>query len=83
MEGFNFETFKEKLKAEIAKQTRTIMKEMMTEFRREEKQEPPPPQLCPFDLDAETLGKQPIENDQETLLVEPITQQRLDVPKEV
>ena len=55
----------------------------MTEFRREEKQEPPPPQLHPFDLDAETLEKQPIENDQETLLAEPIIRQRLDIPEEI
>ena len=46
----------------------------MTEFRREKKQEPPPPpQLCRFDLDAKTSEKQPIEDDQETLLAEPIT----------
>ena len=41
------------------------------------------PQYCPFDLDAETLGKQPIEDDQETLLVEPITRWRLDVSEEI
>ena len=54
------ETLGEKLKAEIAEQTRIIMREMMAEFGREErqkKQEPPPPQLLPFDLDAEALGK--------------------------
>ena len=73
MAGFNFEVFGEKLKAEIAEQTRTIMREMMAEFRREEKQEPPPPQLRPFDLNAETSGKQPMEDDQKTLLAEPIT----------
>ena len=33
----------------------------------------PTPQYCPFDLDAETLGKRPMEEDQETLLAEPIT----------
>ena len=38
MVGFDFEAFGEKLKAEIAKHTRIIMREMMTEFRREEKQ---------------------------------------------
>ena len=44
---------------------------------------PPAPQYRPFDLDAETSGKQPIEDDQETLLAEPITRQRLDIPKEL
>ena len=32
----------------------------------------PAPQYRPFDLDAETSRKQPIEDDQETLLAEPI-----------
>ena len=73
MARFDFEAFGEKLKVEIAEQTRTIMREMMAEFRKEEKQEPPPPQLRPFDLDVETSGKQPMEGDQETLLAEPIT----------
>ena len=75
MVGFDFEAFGEKLKAEITEQTRTIMREMMAEFRREERQErqEPPPQMRPFDLDVETSGKQPIEGDQETLLAEPIT----------
>ena len=44
---------------------------------------PPTLQYRPFDLDAETSGKQPIEGDQETLLVEPIIRQRLDVPEEM
>ena len=83
MAGFDFEAFKEKLKAEITEQTRTIMREIMAEFRKKEKQEPPPPLLHSFDLDTETSRKQPIEDDQETLLAEPITRQRLDVPKEV
>ena len=84
MARFDFEAFGEKLKVEIAEQTRTIMREMMVEFRREKKQEPPPPpQLCPFDLDVKTSGKQLIEDDQETLLAEPITRQRLDVPEEI
>ena len=37
MAEFDFEAFGEKLKAEIAEQTRTIMREMMAEFRREKK----------------------------------------------
>ena len=37
MAGFNFEAFGEKLKEEIAEQTRTIMREMMAEFIREKK----------------------------------------------
>ena len=66
---------------------------MMAEFR-EERQAVAPiapvapvaptvPQHRPFDLDAETSGKQPMEGDQEVLLAEPITRQRLDIPKEV
>ena len=57
----------------------------MAEFRREERQErqEPPPQMRPFDLDVETSGKQSIEDDQETLLAEPITRRKLDVPKEI
>ena len=80
MAVFDFKAFGEKLKAEIIEQTRTIMREMMVEFKREEKQEPPPPQLCSFDLDVETLGKQPIKGDQETLPAESLTRQSLDVP---
>ena len=34
---------------------------------------PPAPQYRPFDLDAETLEKQLMEDDQETLIAEPIT----------
>ena len=62
-----------------------MMREIIAEFRKEERQErqEPPPQLRPFDLDAETLRKQPMEDDQETLVVEPITRRKLDVPKEV
>ena len=83
MAGLDFKVFGEKLKAKIVEQTRIIMREMMAEFIREKKQEPPPPQLHSFDLDAETSKKQPIEGDQETLLAEPITRQRLDVPEEI
>ena len=80
--GSDLETFKEQMKCELTDQTRTIMREMLVESRRAEREErqavappsvPSAPQFHPFDLDAETLGKQPIENDQETLLVEPIT----------
>ena len=45
--------------------------------------EPPVPQYRPFDLEVETSGKQPMEDDQEPLLAEPITQQRLDIPEEM
>ena len=44
---------------------------------------PPATQYRPFDLDAETLGKQPIEGNQEILIAEPITRQRLDVSEEI
>ena len=37
MAGFDFEAFKEKLKAEIVEHTRIIMREMMVEFKKEEK----------------------------------------------
>ena len=64
MVGFDFEAFGEKLKAEIAEQTITIMREMMAEFIREERQAPPPPQPRPFDLDIENLGRQQVDDDQ-------------------
>ena len=38
---------------------------------------PPAPQCRSFDLDAETSGKQPMEDDQETLLAELITRQKV------
>ena len=60
MAGSDSKAFKN-LKAKITEQTRTIMREMMTKFRREEKQEMPVPQPRPFDLDAEALRRQQIE----------------------
>ena len=84
--GFDSESFKKELLEEIRNEARQIVQDMMTEFR-EERQAvapialadpvapitPPAPQYRPFDLDAQTSGKQPIEDDQETLLAEPIT----------
>ena len=46
---------------------------MMAEVRRPDRQEPPAPQPPPFDFDAENLGRQQINNDQETFLVELMT----------
>ena len=94
--GFDSESFKKELLEEIRNEARQMIRDMMTESR-EERQVvipiaptapvaptvPPAPQYRPFDLDAETSGKQPIEGNQEILLVEPITQQRLDIPKEI
>ena len=98
MEGpfdFDFKSFKKELLEEIRVEARQIVKDMMAEFK-EERQAvkiapvtlvaptaPLAPQYCPFDLDAETSGKQPMEDDQGTLVAEPITRQRLDIPKEV
>ena len=87
---FDFESFKKKLLKEIRNEARQIVRDMMAELR-EERQAvapiapaaPPAPQYRPFDLDAETSRKQPIEDDQETLLAEPITRQRLDILKEI
>lgn len=61
----------EQFKAEMAEQTKTIMREMIAEMNlaKERPQVPPPP---PFDLDAENLGRREIEDDQETLLATPI-----------
>ena len=39
--------------------------------------------MHPFDLDAEPSRQQPIEDDQETLLAEPITRRNLDILEEV
>ena len=84
------------MKSELVDQTRMIMWEILTESRRAEREEreerqattaaplvPLAPQFRSFDLDAETSGKWPIENDQETLIAEPITRQRLDILEEV
>ena len=82
MIGFNFEAFGEKLKAEIAEQTKTIMQEMLVESRREERQELLVPQTCPFDLKAEDSRRWQLEDDQETLLVEPVARPRVNVPEQ-
>ena len=93
---FDFGSFKKELLEEIRDEAQQIVRDMMAEFR-EERQTVAPiapvapvaptallaPQYRPFDLDAETSGKQPIEDDQETLLAEPITRQRLDILKEI
>ena len=87
---FDFESFKKELLEEIRDEARQIVRDMMAELR-EERQAvapiapiaPPAPQYRPFDLDAETLGKQPIEGNQEILIAEPITRQRLDISKEI
>ena len=94
--GFDSESFKKELLEEIRKEARQMIRDMMTELREERHAvapiAPAAPvvptalpalQYRPFDLNAETSRKQPIEGDQETLLVEPITRQRLDVPKEI
>ena len=94
---FDFESFKKEfLEKKIRDEARQIVRDMMAEFRKERQvvasiapappvapTAPPAPQYRPFDLNAETSGKQPIEGDQETLLTEPITRQRLDAPKEI
>ena len=58
MVGSKLEAFEEKLKAEIAEQTRIIIREIMAKFRREKRQAPPSPQPHPFNLDGEDLGRQ-------------------------
>ena len=78
MAGFDPEAFGERLKAKITEKTQMIMRKMMAKIKRPDRQEPPTPQPRPFDLDAENLGGQKIENDQETILAEPITRQRVD-----
>ena len=92
--GFDSESFKKELLEEIRNEARQMIRDMMTELRGERQAvapiapaapvaptAPPASQYRPFDLDAETLKKQPIEDDQETLLAEPITRQRLDFLK--
>ena len=109
MAGSEPESSGEKLKAEIAEQTRDIMREMFAEFKKEEKQEkqeqlrlereiragkqeqlptsqperkeqPPAPPMQPFDLDYDEVRQKPVEDDQETLLAEPMVRRRLEVP---
>ena len=101
MSGSEPESSGEKLKAEIAEQTRDIMRDMFAEFKKEEKQEkqeqlrlereiragkqeqlltsqperqeqPPAPPMQPFDLDYEEIRQRSVEDDQETLLAEPV-----------
>ena len=94
--NFNFESFQKDLLEEIRNEARQMVRDMMAEFREERQAVAsiapaapvtpialPAPQYRPFDLDAKTSGKQPIEDDQETLLAEPITRQRLDVLEEI
>ena len=109
MAGSEPESSGEKLKVEIAEQTRDIMREMFAEFKKEEKEEkqerlrlereeragkqeqppappqerqeqPPAPPLRPFDLDYDEIRQRPIEDNQETMLAEPMVRQRLEVP---
>ena len=58
MAGFDSEAFGERLKAKIAEQTKTIMREMLAESGREERQELPVPQTRPFNLEAEDSRRQ-------------------------
>ena len=81
MAGFDSEAFGEKLKVEIAKQTKTIMREMFAESKKEEIQELSVPQTRPFDLEAEDLSRRQLEDDQETLLAETVARPRVDMPE--
>ena len=74
--GFDSKSFEKELLEEIRNEARQMIRDMMAELR-EERQAvapkapsapviptaPPAPQYRPFDLDAETSGKQPIEDD--------------------
>ena len=84
--GFDSESFKKELLEEIRNEARQMIRDMMAELRKERQAvasiapvtlvaptAPPAPQYRPFDLDAETSRKQPMEDDQEILLAEPIT----------
>lgn len=78
----------EKFKTEMAEQTRTILREMMVEMSsvRQEPLAPPPvpapiPPPQPFDINAEDLGRQQLDDDQETVLAEPVIRQKVDVPE--
>ena len=96
---FDFESFKKELLEEIRNEAQQMIRDMMAELRKERQAvapiapiapaapvaptAPPAPQYHPFDLDAETSKKQPMEGDQEALLAESITRQRLDIPEEI
>ena len=43
-------------------------------------EQPPAPLLRPFDLDYDEIKQRPIEDDQETMLAEPMVRKRLEVP---
>ena len=109
MAGSEPESSGEKLKAEITEQIITLMREMFTDFKKDERQErqeqlrkereergerlelspappqerreqPPAPPLRPFDLDYDEIRQRQLEDDQETMLAEPMVRQRLEVP---
>ena len=85
--GFDSESFKKELLEEIRNEARQMIRDMMVELREERQAVAPTalpaPQYRPFDLDVETSGKRPMEDDQEILLAEPITRQKLDVSEEI
>ena len=70
-------------KAKITEQTREIMREIMEKERRHGRQKPPIPPSRPFDLNAKNFGRREIEEDQETLLVEPVIRPRVDMSEGV
>ena len=55
---------------------------MLAESRREKRQELPVPQTRPFDLEAKDSRRRQLEDDQETLLVEPVARPRVNVPEQ-
>ena len=56
---------------------------MLAESRREKRQELPVPQTRPFDLEAKDSRRRQLEDDQETLLAEPVARPRVDVPEQI
>ena len=94
--GFDSESFKKELLEEIRNGARQMIRDMMTELRKERQAVAPiapaapvaptalpAPQYRPFDLDVETSERRSIEGDQQTLPAEPVTRQRLDISEEI
>ena len=70
-----FAEFKKEEKQERQEQLR-----IEREIRAGKQEQPPAPPIQPFDLDYDEIRQIPIEDDQETLLAEPMVLQRLEVP---
>ena len=64
----------------IEREERTGKQEQPLVPPQERQEQPPAPPLRPFDLDYDEIRQRLVEDDQETMLAEPMVRQRLEVP---